>query len=69
MLDQDVADDGDLSQIQDLLGVCLQRNILCDDLTCGEQLSFMAGMKGVARREINRAVSHRAKLVDIKNKC
>ena len=44
---QNVSNPGEMSEIRKLTGVCPQHNILFDDLTCREHITFVAGIKGM----------------------
>lgn len=60
---KDVCTDGDLYQIQHMLGVCPQQDVLYDDLSVQEHLELFANIRGVQNvdAEVERVVS----LVDL----
>lgn len=60
-----VANPSQLAQLQSSFGVCLQEDILFDELTCKEHLQFFARFKGVDSEQIEAEVKNLLTRIDL----
>lgn len=47
------------------MGICSQKDILYDELTCIEQLKFIGDMKGIPRAVLDKEVDYILKKVNL----
>nr|XP_022313180.1 ATP-binding cassette sub-family A member 5-like isoform X3 [Crassostrea virginica]XP_022313182.1 ATP-binding cassette sub-family A member 5-like isoform X3 [Crassostrea virginica]XP_022313183.1 ATP-binding cassette sub-family A member 5-like isoform X3 [Crassostrea virginica] len=63
----DVSNPSDVVRMRSITGVCPQHNILFEVLTCGEHLTFYAGLKGIVGDELKRRIDQTIKDVGLED--
>lgn len=58
----DVSNPADIKNLRSMFGVCLQQDILFDDLNAQEHLQFFGGMKGIPFDKLTSEVLYFIKL-------
>jgi ATP-binding cassette, subfamily A (ABC1), member 3 len=58
----------DINAVRASIGLCPQHNILFDDLTVREHISFFSRLKGLHHSEVDREVDKYVKLLKLENK-
>lgn len=57
-----------IQSVRDSMGLCLQHNVLFDNLTVEEHLYFFGKLKGLENNEIKQEIDHYIKLLELEDK-
>ncbi|XP_046683568.1 cholesterol transporter ABCA5-like isoform X3 [Homalodisca vitripennis] len=68
IFNKDIRNHKNMSEIQEIMGVCAQTNILFEDLTAREHLTFFARLKGLQAETLHSSVGKILQDIDLEDK-